>query len=291
MAVVGLFLLPSQSFAEELVFNWHLPSAASVQSFQMKDGHSAKTSYRMSAVEQANGRVVVSFSDFEFQELDGKKVNNGDISPQVRALSALIPAFEIDKASGEIVGMIGFETMLAEVSDAINSPAEKEKMTAFLTSPMVSGVLAAKSQELWNAMVATWVGLDIAEGEVLKGNVDIPAGQIAIPTMMTYRNEGIVTSDPLTISMRLKTSQQGPEFETALGQMIGQMARQAGRSEEEIARMNLKGSKKTGEVSSVLSPNTLRPSRVEIYEISEVFMDGKKAGQNERRNILTFDWD
>jgi hypothetical protein len=279
----------AKTHASELKFKWPLPSTAEVVSREERGGHTSHWSYKILARAEKNGDVLIEFTDVTLKVIDGKPVSMGDLSPNVRALYRAMPSFRVDGETAQVKNIIGFDAMVQRILELEPEGVLRSKLEAMFKTSRMKVLLHAKMQELWNAAVASWIGLDLGPGEALKTEAIVQAGEISIPMHITYFNDGSVGKPNGEVKFRLISLQEGPEFEKAVA-LAAQQFMDAVKPGTHPSNGQFDGTRKTVTVIAVLDPNTTRPSSVIISEDYQVMVNGKAAGTKRKKIFLTFSW-
>ena len=278
--------------AEGLRFAWGLPASATITVTENQGGTQSKARYKLTASQVSADRVSIDFSDFEFLEINGQNAQTVQIPANVQALSRAVPSYIVSIETGQLLEIVNFDDAIAAAISVLpqNDTKTIEKIKQFLTSPQIRSLLYAKSGDMWNAFVGGWVGLDIPAGKSMNNVVDIPVGDAALATAVTYSNFGYVDGSKSLHRYSIETEQSGETLNNILNGVVQKLTQDMLPSGE-MSPGRLNGSKKLGRVVSIMDPSTLRPFEVLKEEITILAIDGVPKTKQGKSSHYVFVWE
>ena len=289
LAFCSALLSSAAAFAETFSFAWPLPSHGQLVTGATKKGLDSQATYRFALEGGDTDGLKLSFSDFRFVELNGKKLAGNDAASQLGPLAALmseLPQMHISR-QGAYLGIEGLDTMREKLLASLPSDGNEDveaRLTHMLNSPETQDLLRARSGDMWNLWVGAWNGITLSEGERITGSEPVELMGQQLEQTIVVEHLGEDRDYPGRARLRMTSVLEGPE----VAKLIGRMARQL-TDQSAPAQWASASSINVSEI--VTNPDTLRPdyaSNKKVVVLRDA--EGQEHRQSETREFA-FKWD
>jgi hypothetical protein len=277
-----------------LRFAWPTPSRVTVTERVLKKGKSAMMRYDAALSARQGGGYELKIDKFQFLELEGREVPQGELPVELKAATALASAIPVLLLSqeGEVQDVVGFEeAMERALAQVPEEQGMREQLRKVLSQPAMAQAMKQKTSEFWNAWVGAWTGLELPEGHESTGPVPVrlPAGPV--DSLVTIRHRGPDAAHKGAVRLELESVLEGEPFRKAMVGFVAQMVQAGGAQDKAPRDFNamLKSARRVSKVEAVTDAATLRPYSVRTTQVTKLQVENQEREQRED-HAYSFDW-
>lgn len=272
-----------------LPFGWPLPTDIRVTGTVETAGTVVVGRFRLilRALDEADD-LEMRIADYELVSLNG--IPGGDprvasMAQNLTASMAAVPLLRIGR-DGVAGKAVGFDAIVEAVTSKElfgTDPAVRERTRAMLLDPRMRPIMEARVMELWRTWVESWVGFDLAPGEVYEKTLPMEMSGRTVDQRLRYEHLGPAPGKPCCVGLRLQAHMQGPQALALMRDLIARMVGE-GRQSDRIEDVQ-----RTVTTEVVTDPKTLRPVRSVTTDHRAITAGGRTTEQTERKTY-EFGW-
>lgn len=271
-------------------FEWPVPAAVTVTQETLKKGRRGTARYVVRATSGPGAeQITVNFTDMEVTALEGYDLNDPAVrqrfAPVISVMTAM-PSFIVSR-EGELIQVLGVAAMIDKMIEAGVMTAEVAQV---MKSPAMQNAVEAKVGDYWNLWVGAWIGVELNKGDDVAFVAQVPVGAVTVPQSTRIEHLGEPNDYPGHVHLRMTSTLEGPEFQTAMKGFIEQMLAnmpEAKNPPDSLPEMNLR---RTSVIEVYTDSRTLRPA----YAMSDMRLTAEAAGQTPKnrhdRQEFHFSW-
>jgi hypothetical protein len=240
--------------------------------------------------------ALIKQSDFHIITVNGQKVDEKDLDPQIKVLLQMSPAIAVN-AEGEIVDFENFDQMLSKANEYFDKYSDDESMKAFakkfIASPEVKQMILTKSLEFWSYWLHPYYYKDL---ELNKDNHseetqefmgDQIREKVSVKKVSSQKQDGLEEVEILRATV-------GDSFKRlifkAAGLVINTMEDKAGKSIEFENAMKDASASRVTRIWSRYEPGTYRPDEVTLKVVNDIKAPGEKKANRVIEKKYKFMW-
>ncbi|MDI1444330.1 hypothetical protein [Polyangium sp. 6x1] len=282
-----------QEGEQSFTFGWKVPCRVPVEQLSDKKGTTARLRYMLSVKPGADGNLDLTFSDFQFLELNGQDITGPELQKQLApalAMTSAMPSLIVSR-EGEYLGVRGLDEMIERIlaMPSFNKdPKIAPKVAAMMRSPAIKASLEAKMGDYWNGWVGAWNGLSLAPGASREDDDSIEVGDEEIPTRVRVENHGPVDGAKKLVRLSLVSTMSGTSASAGLAAFTRSLMRGAGTDLSK--NLNVERVNRVITLDVETDPATLRPRRARYVMELEMMVNGQMSASRETREER-FDWE
>ena len=240
--------------------------------------------------------AVIKQSDFHIVTVNGQKINEKDLDPQIKVLLQMSPAIAVN-AEGDIVDFEDFDQIFSKVNEYFDKNSDDEKMKAFvknfIASPEVKQMILTKSLEFWSYWLHPYYYKDL---ELNKDNHseetqefmgDQIREKVSVKKVSSQKQDGLEEVEVLRATV-------GDSFKRlifkAAGLVINTMEDKAEKSTEFENAIKDASASRITRIWSRYEPGTYRPDEVTLKVINDIKAPGEKKVNRVIEKKYKFMW-
>jgi len=240
--------------------------------------------------------AVIKQSDFHIVTVNGKKINEKDLDPQIKVLLQMSPAIAVN-AEGDIVDFEDFDQLFSKVNEYFDKNSDDEKMKAFvknfIASPEVKQMILSKSLEFWSYWLHPYYykDLELNKDNHYEETQEFMGAEIrekvSVKKGLSQKQDGLQEVDVLraTVGDGFKRS-----ILKAMGLVTNTMKDKAEKSIEFENAMKDASASRITRIWSRYEPNTYRPDEVILKVTNDIKAPGAKKTNRVIEKKYKFMW-
>lgn len=279
-----------------LRFAWPAGASALVTEESLKEGRTAKLSYRIDVDARDGGGITVQIKELQFLEFASFDLQDPQTAAVVEALErramAAMPAFLVS-ADGEFEDITDYERLIEMVLQQ-NPEEERAEMGRTLRHPRMQAFVREGISKIWFTWAGVWAGQGLAQRHVVEVDTTVEAGSASYTLPARYEHKGEAEGHPGHVKLAFTTTLKGEAANAVLRETMGGVMQAAVPENEEASQEMQEALRemtfsKVTNINATVDPATLLPLRCQSEETTTVVVDGERQDIVERHSYR-FTW-